>query len=164
MKKTLLSFIVMFLTLQAAFAQRQVTGTVRGGDNNVPLIGASVLVTGTKIGAITDVNGKFSVSVSETASTIQVSFIGYEKQDVSIKGVSDVQITLAYGKELSEVVVVGYTSQRKQDLTGSVVVVDLKPIVRRQTKVDFSLRSVSCFCECIISFFSVQSLAVFIFS
>jgi TonB-linked SusC/RagA family outer membrane protein len=128
MKKTLLSFIVMFLTLQAAYAQRQVTGTVRGGDNNVPLIGASVLVTGTKIGAITDVNGKFSVSVSESASTIQVSFSGYEKQDVSIKGVSDVQITLAYGKELSEVVVVGYTSQRKQDLTGSVVVVDLKPI------------------------------------
>ncbi|MHA8065262.1 SusC/RagA family TonB-linked outer membrane protein [Aquirufa sp. ROCK2-A2] len=128
MKKTLLSFIVMFLTLQAAYAQRQVTGTVREGDNNVPLIGASVLVTGTKIGAITDVNGKFSVSVSETASTIQVSFIGYEKQDVSIKGVSDVQITLASGKELSEVVVVGYTSQRKQDLTGSVVVVDLKPI------------------------------------
>ena len=128
MKKTLLSFIVMFLTLQAAYAQRQVTGTVRGGDNNVPLIGASVLVTGTKIGAITDVNGKFSVSVSESASTIQVSFSGYEKQDVSIKGVSDVQITLAYGKELSEVVVVGYSSQRKQDLTGSVVVVDLKPI------------------------------------
>jgi TonB-linked SusC/RagA family outer membrane protein len=128
MKKTLLSFFVMFLTLQAAYAQRQVTGTVRGGDNNVPLIGASVLVTGTKIGAITDVNGKFSVSVSESASTIQVSFSGYEKQDVSIKGVSDVQITLAYGKELSEVVVVGYTSQRKQDLTGSVVVVDLKPI------------------------------------
>ena len=55
MKKTLLSFIVMFLTLQGAYAQRQVTGTVRGGDNNKPLTGASVLVSGSKIGAITDV-------------------------------------------------------------------------------------------------------------
>jgi len=75
----------MFLTLQAAYAQRQVTGTVRGGDNNVPLIGASVLVTGTKIGAITDVNGKFSVSVSESASTIQVSFSGYENRRYPLK-------------------------------------------------------------------------------
>lgn len=128
MKKTLLSFIVMLLSLQLVFAQRQVTGIVRGGDNNEPLIGASVLVTGTNIGAITNVDGKFSISVPENASTLQISFIGYSSQEVSIKGVSDVQVTLAIGKELNEVVVVGYTSQRKEDLTGSVVVVDLKPI------------------------------------
>lgn len=128
MKKTLLSFIVMLLSLQLAFAQRQVTGTVRGGDNNEPLIGASVLVTGTKVGVITNVDGKFSIAVPENASTLQISFIGYTSQEVSVKGASDVQVTLAIGKELSEVVVVGYTSQRKEDLTGSVVVVDLKPI------------------------------------
>lgn len=128
MKKTLLSFIVMLLSLQLIYAQRQVTGTVRGGDNNEPLIGASVLVTGTKVGTITDANGKFSVAVPENASTLQISFIGYTSQEVSVKGASDVQVTLALGKELSEVVVVGYTSQRKEDLTGSVVVVDLKPI------------------------------------
>jgi TonB-linked SusC/RagA family outer membrane protein len=128
MKKTLLSFIVMLLSLQLAFAQRQVTGTVRGGGNNEPLIGASVLVTGTKVGAITNADGKFSIAVPESSSTLQISFIGYTSQEVSVKGVSDVQVTLAPGKELSEVVVVGYTSQRKEDLTGSVVVVDLKPI------------------------------------
>ncbi len=133
MKKTLLSFIVMLLSLQLVFAQRQVTGTVRGGDNNEPLIGASVLVTGTKIGVITNADGKFSIAVPENSSSLQVSFIGYTSQEVSVKGVSDVQVTLAPGKELSEVVVVGYTSQRKEDLTGSVVVVDLKPIKNNST-------------------------------
>ncbi len=128
MKKTLLCFIVMICSLQLTYAQRQVTGTVRGGDNNEPLIGASVQVTGTKVGAITDTNGKFAVSVPENASTLQISFIGYTTQEVSINGKSMVQVTLLPGKELTEVVVVGYTSQRKEDLTGSVVVVDLKPL------------------------------------
>lgn len=133
MKKTLLSFIVMLLSLHLAFAQRQVTGTVRGSDNNEPLIGASVLVVGTKIGAITNVDGTFSISVPENSSMLQISFIGYTSQEVSVKGVNDVQVTLTPGKELSEVVVVGYTSQRKEDLTGSVVVVDLKPIKNNST-------------------------------
>ncbi len=133
MKKTLFSIIVMLLTLQFTYAQRQVTGTVRGGDNNEPLIGASVLVSGTKVGTITDANGKFLVPVPENASSLQVSYIGYEKQSVSVKGLTNVQVTLALGKELSEVVVVGYTSQRKEDLTGSVVVVDMKPIKNNST-------------------------------
>lgn len=133
MKKTLLSFIVMLLSLQLIYAQRQVTGTVRGGDNNEPLIGASVLVSGTNIGTITDANGKFSVAVPENASTLQITFIGYSAQEVSVKGLNDVQVTLAPGKEVSEVVVVGYTSQRKEDLTGSVVVVDLKPVINNSS-------------------------------
>jgi TonB-linked SusC/RagA family outer membrane protein len=133
MKKTLLSFIAMLMSLQLAFAQRQVTGTVRGGDNNEPLIGASVLVTGTKIGVTTNPDGKFSISIPENSSLLLVSFIGYTSQEVSVNNVSDVQVTLTPGKELNEVVVVGYTSQRKEDLTGSVVVVDLKPIKNNST-------------------------------
>ena len=128
MKKTLLSFIAMLLSLQLAFAQRQVTGTVTGGDNNEPLIGASVAVMGTKIGAIADVNGKFTISVPDNATTLQVSFIGYTSKEVSIKGMSNIQISLLPGEVLSEVVVVGYTSQRKEDLTGSVAVVEMKPV------------------------------------
>lgn len=128
MKKTLLSFIAMLLSLQLAFAQRQVTGTVREADSNEPLIGASVVVAGTKIGSITNVEGKFLLSVPETATTLHVSFIGYTTKEVSIKGISDVQVSLSAANELNEVVVVGYTSQRKEDLTGSVAVVELKPI------------------------------------
>jgi len=133
MKKTLLSFIAMLLSLQLAFAQRQVTGTIRGSDNNEPLIGASVLVSGTNIGVITNIDGKFSISVPENSSMLQISFVGYTSQEVSVKDVNDVQVALTPGKELSEVVVVGYTSQRKEDLTGSVVVVDLKPIKNNST-------------------------------
>ncbi|MCP9767257.1 SusC/RagA family TonB-linked outer membrane protein [Lacihabitans sp. LS3-19] len=128
MKKTLFSLIVMILSLQLAIAQRQVTGIVQGGDNNEPLVGASVLLPGTQTGTTTDVNGKFSLSVPENASTLLISFIGYTSKEVSIKGISNVQVTLEVGKELSEVVVVGYTTQRKEDLTGSVAVVEMKPI------------------------------------
>lgn len=128
MKRTLLSFIAMLLSLQLALAQRQITGTVRGGDTNEPLIGASILVTGTKIGAVANIEGKFSITVPNDAATLQVSFIGYTSKDVAIKGISNVEVLLAPGKELNEVVVVGYTSQRKEDLTGSVAVVELKPI------------------------------------
>lgn len=128
MKRTLLSFIAMLLSLQLALAQRQITGTVRGGDTNEPLIGASILVTGTKIGAVANIEGKFSISVPNDAATLQVSFIGYTSKEVAIKGISNVEVLLAPGKELNEVVVVGYTSQRKEDLTGSVAVVELKPI------------------------------------
>lgn len=128
MKRTLLSFIAMLLSLQLALAQRQITGTVRGGDTNEPLIGASILVTGTKIGAVANIEGKFSITVPNDATTLQVSFIGYTSKEVAIKGISNVEVLLAPGKELNEVVVVGYTSQRKEDLTGSVAVVELKPI------------------------------------
>ncbi len=128
MKRTLLSFMAMLLSLQLALAQRQITGTVRGGDTNEPLIGASILVTGTKIGAVANIEGKFSITVPNDAATLQVSFIGYTSKEVAIKGISNVEVLLAPGKELNEVVVVGYTSQRKEDLTGSVAVVELKPI------------------------------------
>ncbi len=128
MKKTLFLFLTTLLTWQLAWAQRQVSGTVRAGDTNEPLSGASVLVTGTKIGVIADIDGKFTLSVPNEASTILVSFIGYDSREVSIKGISTIDVVLPAGKALSEVVVVGYTSQRKEDLTGSVAVVELKPI------------------------------------
>lgn len=128
MKNHLLGMAVWLLTGQLAFAQRQITGTVLGSDNKAPLVGASIVVTGTTTGTVANGEGKFSLSVPNNATTVQVSFIGYTAQEVSIEGVNTIQVTLALGKELSEVVVVGYTTQRKEDLTGSVVVVDLKPV------------------------------------
>ena len=118
----------MLLSLQLALAQRQVTGTVTAEGSKEPLIGATVMVKETKSGTLTDVDGKFSVTAPDNATTLVISYIGFTSKEVSIAGIDKVEISLAEGKELSEVVVVGYTSSKKEDLTGSIAVVDLEPI------------------------------------
>lgn len=116
------------LSLQMVLAQRIITGTVTGDDTNEPLVGASILVAGTTIGTTANGEGKFSLSVPDNATALKISFIGYTTKDVSIIGISTVKVSLTSGGSLGEVVVVGYTTQRKEDLTGSVAVVELTPV------------------------------------
>ncbi|MFD1820592.1 TonB-linked outer membrane protein, SusC/RagA family [Pseudarcicella hirudinis] len=129
MKNYLLTIAALFLTVQLALAQqRTITGRVLGEESNEALIGANILIKGTTRGTTTNAEGKFSLSVPENATTLMVSYIGYASKEVSITGMSVVNISLVPGKELNEVVVVGYTSSRKEDLTGAVAIVDLAPI------------------------------------
>ncbi|MEA5138617.1 SusC/RagA family TonB-linked outer membrane protein [Arcicella rigui] len=129
MKNYLLTIATLFLTVQLALAQqRTISGTVTDDQTKEALIGASVIVPSTGKGTSTNAEGKFSFSIPENATTIKVSYAGYTAKEVAIGGQSVFNISLSPGKELSEVVVVGYTSSRKQDLTGAVAVVDLKPI------------------------------------
>lgn len=127
--KNYLTLLVLFLTLSGAMAQqRTITGTVVDAKNKESLIGANIVVPGTTTGTVLDANGKFSLSVPNTATSVQVSFIGYIPQEVSIVNRSQITVALEAGGELSEVVVIGYTSSKKEDLTGAVAVVDLSPI------------------------------------
>ncbi|MCP1383456.1 SusC/RagA family TonB-linked outer membrane protein [Runella salmonicolor] len=128
MKHYLPVIAAWLLSLQIVLAQRVVTGSVTGEDNNEPLVGASILVAGTTIGTTANAEGKFSISVPDNATTLKVSFIGYTTKEVSITRISTVNVSLTPGGALGEVVVVGYTTQRKEDLTGSVAVVELAPI------------------------------------
>lgn len=128
MKKTVLFFIVMIISLQYASAQRQLTGTVRESSTNQPLFGASVTLQGATTGASTNADGKFSITIPEKIKAIVVSFVGYESKTISVEGKNQLDVFLTPGKELDQVVVVGYTSQRKQDLTGAIAVVELAPV------------------------------------
>ncbi|AEI47621.1 SusC/RagA family TonB-linked outer membrane protein [Runella slithyformis] len=128
MKHYLPVIAAWLLSLQMVLAQRIVTGTVTGDDNNEPLVGASIVVGGTAIGTTANGEGKFSLSVPDNATALKISFIGYTTKEVSIIGISTVKVSLTPGGSLGEVVVVGYTTQRKEDLTGSVAVVELAPI------------------------------------
>lgn len=83
--KVILTFGLMLLLAAQTFAQSQVNGTVVDGDDNLPIIGAAVMVGGTTNGTITDVNGKFSLKVESTPTTIQISYLGYDAKDVSVK-------------------------------------------------------------------------------
>lgn len=102
--------------------------TVQGkviDENGETLPGATVQQSGTTNGTITDIDGNFSLSVPSDA-TLVISFVGYKSTEVSVEGKTDLgTITLVSDiRELDQVVVVGYGTQRKVDLTGSVTVVD----------------------------------------
>ncbi len=111
-------FMVVF-GIQTACAQNTITGKV--SDNSGPLPGVNVVVQGTTNGTVTDFDGNYSIRVSDNAATLIFSYIGYTTQRISINGRSTIDVTMAEDAQaLSEVVVVGYGTQRKADLTGAV--------------------------------------------
>ena len=119
---------LMASTMLSAFAQNEditVSGTVVD-NNGEPVIGASAIQKGTSNGAVTDLDGHFSVKVPK-GTTLTISYIGFSTQDV--KAAPNLQVKLVENsKELSEVVVTGYTSEKKADLTGAVSVVKMSDI------------------------------------
>lgn len=108
----------------------KITGIVIDQDGE-PIIGATILVKGLSNGTVTDIDGQFSISASSGAS-ITVSYIGYLPQEVKINGQKNLKITLREdNKMLGEVVVVGFGTQKKVNLTGSVSTVDSKAFEER---------------------------------
>lgn len=104
-----------------ALAQTAISGTLTDGDNGEPLIGANVLVVGTDVGTATDFDGKYELSVPAGATQIRISYAGYSTQVVSVEaGRSTYDMTMSAGELLDEVVVIGYGSVRKEDLTGAI--------------------------------------------
>ena len=133
--KRILFIVCCLCASMLAFAQQQtVTGTVYD-ESGLPLIGVSVQEKGTSNGAITDIDGKFSVKLSPEATgggkILIFSYIGYKTQEVSLDGRTDIQVTMSEDAEqLEEVVVVGYGVQKKSSLTASVASVSNKEIVK----------------------------------
>ena len=105
MKKARLFFTVVAFMLATVlgFAQTQVKGTVTAADDGLPVTGASVFVKGTKTGTITDLDGKFTLSVPSSAKTLVVSFMGMKEQEVPVKPVVNVVLESDY-EMLGEVV------------------------------------------------------------
>lgn len=99
----------------------QISGTVLGADDKLPLPGVSIVEKGSTNGVSTDIDGAFRLNVSSSNATIVVSFMGYKNQEVQLKGKTTLGIELAPEQQaLEEVVVIGYGSVKKSDLTGSV--------------------------------------------
>ena len=109
-----------------------VTGKVVN-EEGLGLPGVTVVVKGTTIGTSSDVNGNFSLSVPENATTLVLSFIGYTTQEVAINGRTSINVSLSPDAQtLQEVVVVGYGTQKKSDITGSVTSVTSEDFVKGQ--------------------------------
>lgn len=132
-KRLLLLLTCMMISASMAFAQKTVTGQVIDAGTGEPVIGASVKVDGTSLGAATDVNGQFSIkNVPDVAKKLQVSYIGMKDQEVTIKS-SNMKIYLEPDtKALDEVMVIAYGSQKKSAFTGSASIVGADEIAKVQ--------------------------------
>jgi hypothetical protein len=122
MKKRFLSIFVLlwavFVGLQAQ--SLTVTGVVMAQDEPDPVIGANVMVKGTSTGTITDFDGNFTLQ-AKMGDVLQVSFMGYKSQEVTVKSTSPIRVTLVPDNvQLQEVVAIGYGTMKKSDLTGAV--------------------------------------------
>lgn len=132
MKKQFFILMALLVWVISAWAQgRTIQGVVLNATDNQPIIGASVLVKGTQLGASTNIDGKFSINLTQKASTLMVSYIGMETVEVPITA-GEMEIKLRpTAQNLDEVVVVAYGTQTKESLTGSVDVVSSKEIAKR---------------------------------
>jgi TonB-linked SusC/RagA family outer membrane protein len=120
----------MLCSLTLLHAQVTATGTVLEASTGEPVIGASILEEGTSNGTITDFDGNFQLNVA-TGAKLVISYVGYKSQTLS--AASGMTVKLAEDSEvLEEVVVTGYTTQRKADLTGAVSAISAKDLEKQQ--------------------------------
>ncbi len=104
----------------AAYAQKTVTGTVKDATGE-PMIGVSILVDGTTIGGITDFDGNFTIKDVPEKAVLKITYIGFKDQKISVAGKNSFNVTMEEdAASLDEVVVVGYGTMKKKDLTGAV--------------------------------------------
>ncbi len=117
MKKLLLAFAGMLLSVSMAFAQRAISGTVTN-DGGEALIGASVLAKGTTAGTVTDFDGHFSLNVPDGVNTLVISYTGYDTKEVELGDASMITVILSEGVQLGEVVVTGLGIKREKKALG----------------------------------------------
>lgn len=118
--------LLCVLFTQTAFSQTQITGRVTD-DKGTAIVGASVAIKGTSVGTSTRPDGTFTLSAPAGAKTLVISSVGYTQQELPIAGQSSFAVALVPNQSnLNEVVVVGYGTARKKDLTGSVSAVSAK--------------------------------------
>ena len=129
-QKPLMALFLLCLFPMGALAQSLVKGTVND-EAGEPIIGATVKVQGTQNGAITDFNGNFQIQAASNA-TLNISYVGYVPQTVKVAGKTNITIVLKEDAQmLNDVVVVGYGTMKKSDISGSVATVDQEAVMKR---------------------------------
>jgi len=117
--------IVSNKPVESELKQNIITGTVTDANTGEAIVGANIIVKGLSTGVISGPDGKFRIEVSDPKVTILFSFVGYNTEEVSVEGKTTIDIKLVPSiQSLNEVVVVGYGTQSKRSVTGSVASVD----------------------------------------
>ena len=131
-KKHLFCLSVLLLFVFSLSAQK-LSGTIKDGESNEPIIGASVLLKGSSKGTVTDANGNFTLAVDakDKAGTLIISFVGYDTQEVPINGQESMSISLKEGKSLDEVVVTGvFDARTRLEASSSISIMKTQDIER----------------------------------
>jgi TonB-linked SusC/RagA family outer membrane protein len=124
-----LTIALTCLSLFAWAQDRTIRGTVTDGETSESLPGVNVVVKGTTIGTITDIQGQYTLSVPQNANTLVFSSVGYSAEEVGINNRSTIDLTMMPDiQSLSEVVVVGYGTQEKRDVTAAIASLDQEQI------------------------------------
>lgn len=131
--KKLFLFVLTWLMAASLWAQdRAITGQVTDLSSGETLPGVNILVKGTTVGTVTDVDGNYRLTADADAETLVFSSVGYTSEEVSINNRSTINLELAPDiQSLSEIVVVGYGEQKKENLTGAVSTIDAQEINKR---------------------------------
>lgn len=115
--------------VQQQAKKRVITGIVIASDDNSPIIGANVWLKNSSVGTITDVNGKYSITIDGVGGVLEFSYIGMKKQEVAIGDQKSINLTMSPDTEvLDEVVVVGYGHQKKESVIGAISTIDMAKI------------------------------------
>ncbi|SFU40000.1 TonB-linked outer membrane protein, SusC/RagA family [Pustulibacterium marinum] len=140
MKKTYLFLLLCILGISGALAQATVNGTVVSKTDGMPIPGATVVPNGAQAqGVLTDFDGNFSFTVTEVSGTITVSYMGFATQEVSYEGDAMLRVALEEQvNSLDEVVLIGYGSSQKKDLTSAVATVDNVENIKSRPVSNFS--------------------------
>ena len=129
LRKLCLLSLLMITSAGLMFAQVRVTGVVTDADGET-LVGVNVIERGTAHGTITDIDGKFALDVASPNSYLVFSYVGFTTQEVQVGNTRNFNIVLQLDMEtLEEIVVVGYGTQAKKDITGSVAVVNTEDLL-----------------------------------
>jgi len=138
-------FVLMFLLFLApsyslfaaepdTFQQDLVTGVVRDASTGEALIGVTVMIKGTTLGTLTDINGQFSIKLNEKEATLLISFIGYGSQEITVAQGAKLTVSMQLEvTEISEVVVVGYGTQKKESVVGAITQVNNAALIQSGT-------------------------------
>ncbi len=134
--KKVLCVLMLLIGLHTnLLAQQMVTGTVLDESNMEPLPGVSILIQGTNQGTATDLDGRYSLEVPSEDAVLIFTFIGYERQEIAIQGRSEIDVHMVSQAVVGdEVVVVGYGTQRREDLTSSVSTVSTDEFVQASAR------------------------------
>jgi iron complex outermembrane receptor protein len=129
-KPLLLATAIIFSANSSVFAQLQVSGTVTDADDGGLLSGVNIIVKGTTKGTSTDVDGSYELQIPSAQDTLVVSFIGYLQQKIPVNDRNTIDISLqANVEQLEDVVVVGYGTQEREQITGSISSVDSEDFI-----------------------------------
>jgi TonB-linked SusC/RagA family outer membrane protein len=129
-----LTFALLFIAQAYAQSPRTVTGKVTD-DKGTPLSGVTISAVGVNKNALSDNDGSFSIQVTEKVKTLKITYVGFDSKEVSIAGVSSVKVSLSpEDKSLNEVVVVGYGTQKKREITGSIASVKGEALANKPTQ------------------------------